>query len=193
MCLLLRPLTGAPTPSWRPWQQNYQKPWIHRPNLGIKRQKAFTFENGNCSGGIGIAPLLYPQCKGGLTCVVLPSLSFIFVCSLALPYGPIPPNFVNCVFRLFWKLGMTVATPAMVSLPPLAPEPDPGKSGEELCHTSIRVRNSKLGFTTTIYSSNNNNNHTFFSKFWHNSRVCRVQQIPARGSFLGSSKCCVLA
>ena len=81
------------------------------------------------------------------------------------------------------RLGMAVAISVMVGLPPL---PDPGKPRKQLCHTSIKVRNSKLGFTTTIYSSNNNNNHTFFSKFWHNSRVYRVQQIPARGSFLGA-------
>ena len=98
-------------------------------------------------------------------------------------------------FRIHGKSEVTcvvlaVATPAMIYVcRQWHQNPDPGKSSEQLCHTSIKVRNSKLGFTTTIYSSNNNNNHTFFSKFWHNSRVYRVQQIPARGSFLGSSKC----
>ena len=156
MCLLLRLPTGR--------QLTKAVMAAKLSNLGIKRQKSFTFANGDCSGGVAL--LLYPW-KGWSNLCYFAFLSLLSV-----------------------RLEMAVAISVMVGLLPL---PDPGKPRKQLCHTSIKVRNSELGFTTTIYSSNNNNHHTFFSKFWHNSRVYRVQQIPARGSFLGSSKCCVLA
>ena len=66
MCLLLRLPTGR--------QLTKAVMAAKLSNLGIKRQKSFTFANGDgdCSGGVA----LLPYGKGEVTCVILPFCHF---------------------------------------------------------------------------------------------------------------------